>query len=139
MRTFAVAALSAVAFAGLGSAPAQADPIPVDPGIGSGVGTGFLYLEVDRESGPTERAVLSCPGGQGHSRGEEACIQLTGVGGEIGALEAADGICTKEYDPVTLKGFGIWEGRFVYYEGGFGNHCEGALATGGTVFDILER
>ncbi|RRS01663.1 SSI family serine proteinase inhibitor [Glycomyces terrestris] len=136
MRKLAAAALGAAALAAMTPAPAHAEPIPVDPGIGSGVGAGFLYLEVDREQGATERAVLACPSGQGHARGEEACIQLTAVDGEIGALEAADGMCTKEHDPVTLKGFGIWEGRFVYYEGDFGNHCEGTLATGGTLFDI---
>ncbi|GAA2277177.1 hypothetical protein GCM10009853_034210 [Glycomyces scopariae] len=138
MRKLAVGALGAAAFAVMTPAPAHAEPIPVDPGIGSGVGTGFLYLEVDREEGATERAVLSCPGGQGHARGEEACIQLTATGGDIGGLEAADGICTKEYDPVTLKGFGVWEGEFVYFEDEFANHCTGTLATGGTVFDIAE-
>ncbi|GAA1672041.1 hypothetical protein GCM10009830_17740 [Glycomyces endophyticus] len=139
MRKLAVGALGAAAFAVMTPAPAHAEPIPVDPGIGSGVGTGILYLEVDRDGGATERAMLSCPTGQGHDRGEEACIQLTAVGGEIGALEATDGICTKEYDPATLKGFGLWEGEFVYYEGEFANACEGALATGGAVFDIVGR
>ncbi len=136
MRTLAV--LGAAALVALSPSPAQAEPIPVDPDIDPGVGTGFLYLEADPETGPTERSTLSCPHGEGHKRGEEACIQLTDVGGEIGLLNAADGVCTKEHAPVTLKGFGIWEGRFVYYEGAFGNHCEGMLATGGTVFDILE-
>ncbi|PRY57452.1 MULTISPECIES: SSI family serine proteinase inhibitor [Glycomyces] len=138
MRKLAVGALGAAAFAVMTPAPAQADPIPVDPGIGSGVDTGFLYLEIAPEDGPTERAVLSCPGGQGHSRGEEACLQLTAVDGEIGSLEAADGICNKMFAPVTFKGFGFWDGKFKYYEETFGNQCEGVLATGGTVFDIVE-
>lgn len=136
MRT--LAAMSAAALVALSPAPAHAEPVPVDPGAGAGIGAGFLYLEVNPEVGPTERSVLSCPHGHGHARGEEACIQLTGVGGEIGLLEAADGMCTKEHAPVTLKSFGLWEGKFVYYEGDFGNHCEGMLATGGAVFDILE-
>jgi hypothetical protein len=128
----------ASAFAVLSSAPAHAEPIPVDPGIGNGIGTGALYLEVQGESGVTDRAALFCPGGEGHRQGEAACSHLTGAEGIIEEVDPADGMCTKEYAPVTLKAFGIWEGRFVYYEADYGNFCEGLHTTGGAIFDIAE-
>lgn len=134
MRKLAAGALCAAALVALSAAPAAArDPAE------SGTGTGFLYLEIDRESGQTERAALACPGGQGHPRGADACVNLTGADGDIAAIAPADGLCTKEFAPVTLKGFGIWDGRFVSYEREFDNACEGVLATGGALFDLAEE
>jgi hypothetical protein len=133
----AVAAIAgATAVVAMGAAPAHAEPVPVDPGIGSGIGTGMLYLEVDRVNGPAERAALFCPGGQGHRQGEAACMHLTGAQGAIEEVDPVDGMCTKEYDPVTLTAVGIWEGEFVHYEAVYGNFCEGLHATGGAIFDI---
>lgn len=136
----AIAGASAVLF--LGSAPAQAvsypqaDAVPVDPGIGSGIGTGALHLEIEREDGAIDRAALFCPGGEGHRQGEAACMHLTGAEGLVQEVEAADGLCTKEYAPVTLKAFGVWEGRLVHYAADYDNFCTGLLATGGSIFDI---
>jgi hypothetical protein len=128
----------ASALVALGAAPAHAQPVPVDPGIGNGVGTGRLYLEVVRANGQSDQAALSCPEGEGHRQGEAACIHLTGAQGSITEVDPVDGMCTKEYDPVTFKAFGVWEDRFIYYEADFGNFCEGLHATGGAIFDIAE-
>jgi hypothetical protein len=128
----------AYAFAVLGSVPAHAEPVPVDPGIGSGIGAGALYLEVARASGEIERAALFCPGGEGHRQGEAACIHLTSAEGVIEEVDPVDGLCTKEYAPVTVKSFGTWEGKSVYYEADYDNFCTGLLATGGAIFDIVE-
>jgi hypothetical protein len=136
----AIAGTSAFLF--LGSAPAQAvsfqeaSPLPVDPGIGSGVGTGVIYLEVEREGVAVERETLFCPGGEGHRQGEAACMHLTGAEGLVEEVAPADGLCTKEYAPVTLRAFGVWEGRFVHYAADYDNFCTGLLATGGSIFDI---
>jgi hypothetical protein len=136
----AIAGTSAFLF--LGSAPAQAvsfqqaEPVPVDPGIGSGVGTGALYLEVEREGGVFERAALFCPEGEGHRQGEAACMHLTGAEGLVEEVDPVDGLCTKEYAPVTLKAFGVWEGRLVHYAADYDNFCTGLHATGGAIFDI---
>jgi hypothetical protein len=126
----------ASALLAMGAAPAHAEPIPVDPGIGNGVGTGMLFLEVVRENGPSDRASLFCPEGQGHRQGEAACMHLTGAQGMIEEVDPVDGMCTKEYDPVTFKAFGVWEGEFVFYEADYGNFCEGLHTTGGAIFDI---
>jgi len=126
---------AAAALMALGSAPAHAEPVPVDPGIGNG-GTGLVFLSVDRESGVSDARMLACPEGQGHAQGFEACTQLTAVNGDFTALFPVDGVCTKEYAPVTFRAFGFWEGEVVFYEREFANYCTGLHATGGAVFDL---
>ena len=141
MKKLAVgaAAMCAAAFVALSPAPAQAlslpheRPMPVEPGIG-GSASGFVLLEVERSGGDKEVFPLRCPGGPGHAMGEQACAQLTGAGGDIAALPVTDGMCTKEYDPVTLRAFGLWDGQFVAYEREFSNHCTGVHETGGAVY-----
>ncbi|HEX2143533.1 MAG TPA: SSI family serine proteinase inhibitor [Glycomyces sp.] len=141
MKKFAVGAatMCAAAFVALSSAPAQAlslpheQPMPIEPGIGASAG-GLVILQVERSGGVKENQLLRCPGGTGHAKGEEACAQLTTAGGTIETLSVADGMCTKEYDPVTLRAFGFWDGRFVAYEREFANHCTGINETGGAVF-----
>ncbi|MFI7013866.1 protease inhibitor [Streptomyces sp. NPDC050164] len=74
-----------------------------------------------------ERAVtLTCaPTSSGtHPVAGSACAQLRGVGGDIHALTARDGVmCTKQYDPVVVTVDGVWQGKRVSYERTFSNEC----------------
>lgn len=136
MKLFSAgAAIVAAALVALGSAPAQAEQVPVDPGIGDG-GTGLVFLSVERDGGWSDAKALSCPEGTGHVQGLEACAQLTAAGGDFADLPPVDGMCTKEYAPVTFRAAGLWEGKFVLYEREFDNYCTGLHATGGAVFDL---
>jgi hypothetical protein len=140
MKKLAFGVLAAAALVALSPVPAQAvsfqydQPIPVDSGIG-GSATGILFLEVER-AGLTEHAVLLCPEGVGHGKGEDACAQLTAAEGDFGALQPAGGMCTKELDPVVFRAIGFWDGEFVMFDEEFANYCTGVDATGGAVFDI---
>ncbi|CAM5746024.1 putative Trypsin inhibitor STI2 [Streptomyces afghaniensis 772] len=74
-----------------------------------------------------ERAVtLTCaptPSGT-HPVARSACAELRGVGGDIHALTARDGVmCTKQYDPVVVTVDGVWQGQRVSYERTFSNEC----------------
>jgi hypothetical protein len=119
----------------LSSTPALAEPLPVEPGADGG-GNGLVFLSVERADGSRETRALHCPDGTGHTRGTAACAQLAQAGGDFTALPPADGMCTKEYAPVTFRAAGFWDGAFRYYERDFANHCTGLLATGGAVFDL---
>ncbi|WP_338784875.1 protease inhibitor [Streptomyces sp. DG1A-41] len=74
-----------------------------------------------------ERAVtLTCaPRHSGtHPVAASACAELRGVGGDIHALTATDGVmCTKQYDPVVVTVDGVWQGQRVSYERTFSNEC----------------
>ncbi|MBO3731586.1 SSI family serine proteinase inhibitor [Glycomyces niveus] len=141
MKQLVVGALAAAAIVAASAAPAQAtsfpqdQPVPVDPGIG-GSASGLLFLEVERR-GLTNGALLACPSGAGHSKGVDACAQLTMAEGDFDALEpAADALCTKEHDPVVLRAVGVWDGDFVVFEREYSNYCVGVNATGGSVFEL---
>ncbi|QLJ03340.1 subtilase-type protease inhibitor [Streptomyces sp. NEAU-sy36] len=91
----------------------------------------------DAATAAPERAVtLNCaPGASGtHPAAAEACAELRGVGGDLDALKAREGVwCNKLYDPVVITVQGVWQGRRVSYERTFGNTCE-RDATGGSLF-----
>ena len=133
---------AAAAFVALGSAPAQAvsfqqaQSVPIEPGSGGGSGTGLVFLSVDRGSGSGDHRALLCPEGSGHPQGPAACAQLTDARGDFSALVPVDGVCTKEYAPVTFRAFGLWEDGFVSYEREFSNYCVGMHATGAAMFDL---
>ncbi len=129
------ATMGAAALVAMSPVPAQAQPMPVDPGIG-GSAEGLVYVEVERGEGIKKSLLLLCPDGSGHDKGVDACADLTAAQGDFTALEAADGMCTKEYDPVTFRALGYWNGEFVTFEHRYGNYCTGVNATGGAIFDI---
>lgn len=133
MKLFSAGAAvaAAAALVALGSGPAQAEQAPIDSD-----GTGLVFLSVERGGGWSDAMALSCPEGTGHAQGPAACAQLASAEGDFGALPQVDGMCTKEYAPVTFRAAGIWEGEFVFYEKAFGNYCTGLHATGGAVFDL---
>ncbi|GGL18392.1 hypothetical protein Sme01_72560 [Sphaerisporangium melleum] len=97
-----------------------------------------LLLTVARGESPTpaDKAVLlQCgPPAGSHPKAAEACRQLEGVGGDLNELHVApDTKCTREYDPVTVFGAGLWDRSRLSYERTFGNRCE-LKATTGAVF-----
>jgi hypothetical protein len=129
------ATIGAAALVAMNPTPAQAQPTAVDPGVG-GSAEGLVFLEVERGQGLKNAAMLLCPGGDGHDKGVDACAQLTVAEGEFHALPVADGICTKEFDPVTFRAVGFWDGELVVFEEEYSNYCTGVNETGGAVFDI---
>lgn len=131
------ATIGAAALVAMIPTPAQAKSMPMDPGIG-GSAPGFLYLEVEDARGRVDSTTLLCPDGTGHGKGVDACAQLTVAEGDLDRLPVADGMCTKEYDPVTFRAQGLWDGEFVEFEREFSNFCSGINETGGSVFDIAE-
>uniref|UniRef100_A0AAU2VFE2 Probable subtilase-type protease inhibitor n=1 Tax=Streptomyces sp. NBC_00003 TaxID=2903608 RepID=A0AAU2VFE2_9ACTN len=133
-----IAAVSAVAVAllanglvgtGLGSAAAapadamapmslyapSALVISIEPGTGE-------------EGASVQRAVtLSCaptPSGT-HPAPAAACAELRHVQGDFTALAAsgAPRICTKLWNPVTVRADGIWNGKRVSHVQTYGNSC----------------
>ncbi|MFG3280887.1 subtilase-type protease inhibitor [Streptomyces sp. NPDC048111] len=133
-----IAAVSAVAVAllangllgtGLGSAtaapahamkpmslyPPSALVITVEPGTGT-------------EGASVQRAVtLSCaptPSGT-HPAPAAACDELRGVQGDFAALSAAGAprLCTKIWQPVTVRADGVWNGQRVSHVQTYANSC----------------
>jgi hypothetical protein len=74
-----------------------------------------------------ERAVtLTCaPTASGtHPAAALACAELRSADGDFEALAGrADGLCTKEYNPVVVTVDGVWRGKRVSYERTFANEC----------------
>ncbi|MEU0405195.1 SSI family serine proteinase inhibitor [Streptomyces sp. NPDC006197] len=86
------------------------------------------------------RAVtLTCapvPSGS-HPAPEAACGELASVDGDFTSLTGLrEGRpCTREWNPVTITGDGVWQGRRVTWSATYGNACElRARTADGTVF-----
>ncbi|MER7001837.1 subtilase-type protease inhibitor [Dactylosporangium sp. NPDC000555] len=88
-------------------------------------------------SGPARRrAVLICqPAGGTHRQARDACTQLAKVGGKFDRLRLDGGMCTMQWDPVTVTATGRWKGRKVAYRHTFGNACTLSTTTG-AVFSL---
>ncbi|MFJ3900271.1 subtilase-type protease inhibitor [Streptomyces sp. NPDC090025] len=133
-------ALVGTAFAGSGTAEAA----PMDT-------TGLYAPSVlVLTTGPGERpatasvvraVTLSCtPTATGtHPNPAAACSELASVGGDLARLTAAAPSggrpCTREWQPVTMTGDGVWQGKRVRWSATYGNACEmHAKTAGGAVF-----
>ena len=86
------------------------------------------------------RAVtLSCaptPSGS-HPDPKAACAQLSAVDGDFTdlAAEAPTRACTRQWQPVTITGDGVWQGKRVSWSAMYANSCEMRSAmTEGPVF-----
>ncbi|MFJ9827114.1 SSI family serine proteinase inhibitor [Streptomyces sp. NPDC101160] len=137
-------ALIGTAIAGTGTA--EAAPAST-PGLYAPTA---LVLTLGRGERPATATVvravtLSCsPSASGtHPAPVEACRELTEVDGNFARLARLTRVtaperhvpCTREWDPVTVTGVGVWEGRQVRWSARYGNACELRAATGeGTVF-----
>ncbi|MEU2116331.1 SSI family serine proteinase inhibitor [Streptomyces sp. NPDC016459] len=94
----------------------------------------------DPASASVTRAVtLTCaptPSGS-HPAPEEACAELEAADGDFTSLtDSEDGNpCTREWNPVTITGDGVWQGRRVTWSATYGNPCElRARTADGAVF-----
>jgi hypothetical protein len=130
--SISVALLCAGAGTVLAAAPAQAQP-------GAARAGGALALSVTPAApGATSArsALLRCDADGGtHTAATAACDDLRAVAGDVAALTTTDGICTREYAPVTATAIGLWQGRPLSYRATFANECELLLATG-SVFEF---
>ncbi|MEU8521503.1 subtilase-type protease inhibitor [Streptomyces sp. NBC_01216] len=86
-----------------------------------------------------QRAVtLDCtprPAGS-HPTPVAGCAELAVAEGDFARLSAAPDHrpCTREWDPVTVTGDGVWEGRRVSWSATYGNACTMRADLTGTVF-----
>ncbi|MFD2684144.1 protease inhibitor [Streptomyces phyllanthi] len=75
---------------------------------------------------PARAVTLTCaptPSGT-HPAPAGACAELRAAGGDFDALSGgSEGLCTKQYDPVTVTVDGVWQGRRVAHERTFANEC----------------
>ncbi|MFD5414565.1 subtilase-type protease inhibitor [Streptomyces nojiriensis] len=130
----ALTALTALAWPGTaGAAPT---------GTASLYAPSALVLSVtagpDADTGTVLRAVtLVCsptPGGT-HPNPAAACAELRANGSQLDPLAApaADAVCTREWNPMTVTAVGVWQGRRLSYSYTFANPC-GLRNTSGTLF-----
>ncbi|MEU3501437.1 subtilase-type protease inhibitor [Streptomyces hundungensis] len=95
--------------------PPSALVISVEPGTGN-------------EGASVQRAVtLNCtptPSGT-HPAPAAACAELRGVQGNFSALAAsgAPRLCTKIWQPVTVRADGVWNGQRINYVQTYANSC----------------
>jgi hypothetical protein len=118
------------------AAQAQAQPEPAPRGLYAPSAL-VLSLGYGEDTSTVQRAAtLRCePQGGDHPAAAEACAELTRVDGDFIALRGQDGICTKEYRPVTVTVTGIWRGRHTSYRSTFANRCM-LIQAKGPVFEF---
>ncbi len=98
---------------------------------------GVYDLTITAETGAHTQTTLTCkPRGGSHPQGRQSCVQLVPVDGDIAAIPPADGVCTMEYAPVTVRATGSWDGTDIKFEKVFSNRCVANLQTGGHVFNF---
>ncbi|GAA3270395.1 MULTISPECIES: SSI family serine proteinase inhibitor [Dactylosporangium] len=121
-----LAAVGAVEAAGSGAATAAT--------VAANARTTRLVLTVAKgeSTAPAQqRASLTCqPAGGSHKQARTACVELAKVGGRFDRLQLAGGVCTDQWDPVTVTASGRWKGRKVAYRHTFGNACTLSTTTG---------
>ncbi|MEU9081963.1 SSI family serine proteinase inhibitor [Streptomyces sp. NPDC048357] len=132
----ALTALTALAWPGTaGAAPTGTESLYAPSALVLGVTAGQ-----DAGSGTVLRAVtLACsptPGGT-HPNPVAACAELRANGSRLDALAApaADAVCTREWNPMTVTADGVWQGRRLNYTYTFANPC-GFRNTTGVLFDF---
>jgi hypothetical protein len=77
------------------------------------------------------RASLTCsPAGGTHKQARNACAELARVGGNFGKLQLGGGVCTMQWDPVTVTATGRWKGKKISYQHTYGNACTLSTTTG---------
>ncbi|KOU43326.1 alkaline protease inhibitor [Streptomyces sp. WM6373] len=130
----ALTALTALAWPGTaGAAPAGTQSLYAPSSLVLSVTAG-----PDADTGTVLRAVtLVCaprPGGT-HPNPAAACRELRAAGSQLDPLAApaADAVCTREWDPMTVTADGVWQGRRLNYTYTFANPC-GLRNTAGALF-----
>ena len=105
------------------------------PGYGHGGGRdeprSRLTLSYLAEAGFATAVKLDCdPAGGGHPKPEEACAELTAVGGDPSRIQPEHYACILIYLPVTAEIKGDWRGKPVEWRHTYGNTCEMRRALG---------
>ncbi|WP_282692500.1 SSI family serine proteinase inhibitor [Streptomyces sp. CC208A] len=117
-------ALVGTAFTGAGTAEAAPSSLYTPSALVLTLGEG-----ADPAAATVVRAVtLTCapaPSGS-HPAPDAACAELAAADGDFTTLTALreDRPCTREWNPVTLTGDGVWQGRRVTWSTTYGNPCE---------------
>ncbi|MEU1226618.1 SSI family serine proteinase inhibitor [Streptomyces sp. NPDC005828] len=117
-------ALVGTAFTGTGTAEAAPASLYAPSALVLTLGEG-----THPATGTVVRAVtLTCapiPSGS-HPAPEAACRELDFAGGDFTSLTGLrEGHpCTREWNPVTITGDGVWQGRRVTWSATYGNPCE---------------
>ncbi|WP_309050005.1 SSI family serine proteinase inhibitor [Streptomyces sp.] len=125
-------ALVGTALAGTGTAEAAPASLYAPSALVLTIGEGE-----DPATATVTRAVtLNCaptPSGT-HPAPEEACAELAAADGNFTNLTATgeDRPCTREWNPVTVTGDGVWQGRRVTWSETYGNPCELSARTAAT-------
>lgn len=97
----------------------------------------FELTVTDAMAETLSQVTLTCPpDGGSHPRAAEACDQLNAHSGDISGIVAQNGMCTMEYEPVTVRATGSWQGHEESYSARFSNRCVAVKETGGVVFDF---
>ncbi|WP_254705827.1 subtilase-type protease inhibitor [Streptomyces vilmorinianum] len=121
---------------------AQAEPAtsaapaaPAAPAASAGLyAPSALVLTIGKGEDPAtatvERAVtLSCsptPSGT-HPAPKSACAELKAIDGDLARLAvawSASSPCTHLWDPITVTGDGVWEGKRINWSATYGNTCQ---------------
>lgn len=137
-RTLTRTMVVAVCVLGLGGGmPAVAGEVAVPEMKLRPVVTDAYALSVQPSNEPARQVSLSCaPTGGSHPSPRRACEQLNAARGRAEHVPPAGGMCTTEYDPVTVSASGVWRGQRREYRQEFPNHCTAVRDTGGVLFDF---
>ena len=107
--------------------------VPAHASDASAPSSGGLFLTVSGDDSTWIRGVLlRCepePSGP-HPHAAEACAAIDEAGGDLDALPVEQGICTKEYAPVTVSASGVHRGRPISWHKTYANACTMAYSTG---------
>ncbi|MFI8518822.1 subtilase-type protease inhibitor [Streptomyces sp. NPDC085481] len=122
----ALATATGIALVGTAITSAQAAPSSLYP-------PSALVLTIGKgekaSTATVVRAVtLTCSPAAGgtHPDAESACAEMTAAGGDFRQVTKSTGDrpCTREWDPVTVTGDGVWQGKRVSWSARYGNTCE---------------
>ncbi|MEU6950669.1 subtilase-type protease inhibitor [Streptomyces sp. NPDC046316] len=109
------------------SGSAQAEPSGLYPpsalvltiGKGEAAATATIDRAVTLNCAPTASGTHPAP--------KSACADLKTINGDfaqLGTAWSASAPCTRIWDPVTVTGEGVWEGKRVSWSATYGNTCE---------------